>query len=55
MEMRQKMLTEASANVGEYITALKPLYASLSDSQKEIAPQVLGHHHHGGWGHQGGR
>ena len=55
MEHRQKMLTTASANIGEYIAALKPLYASLSDSQKEIAPQVLGHHHHGGWGHQGGR
>jgi LTXXQ motif family protein len=57
MEMRQKMLTEASANVGEYIAVLKPLYASLSDTQKEIAPQVLGHHGHGhgGWGHQGGR
>jgi hypothetical protein len=55
MEHRQQMLTTASANMGEYITALKPLYASLSDSQKEIAPQVLGHHHHGGWGHQGGR
>lgn len=57
MEMRQKMLTEASANIGEYITVLKPLYASLNDTQKEIAPQVLGHHGHGhgDWGHQGGR
>jgi len=55
MEMRQKMLNAASANVGEYLTALKPLYASLSDSQKEIAPQVLGHHGHGDWHHQGGR
>src|SRR5277367_2359696 len=55
MEMRQKMLTEASANMGEYIAALKPLYASLSDSQKEIAPEVLGHHGRGGWQHQGGR
>ena len=57
MEMRQKMLTEASANIGEYITVLKPLYASLTDTQKEIAPQVLGHHGHGhgGWQHGGGR
>ncbi len=55
-EMRQKMLTEASANIGEYIAVLKPLYASLSDSQKEIAPEVLGHHGHGGgWQHGGGR
>ncbi len=58
MEMRQKMLTDASAHMSEYIAALKPLYASLSDSQKEIAPEVLGHHGHdghGGWQHQGGR
>ncbi len=55
MEHRQKMLTDASANMGDYIAALKPLYASLSDSQKEIAPQVLGHHGHGGWRHEGGR
>ncbi len=57
MEHRQKMLTDASANMSEYIAALKPLYASLSDSQKEIAPEVLGHHGRGheGWGHQGGR
>jgi protein CpxP len=55
MEHRQQMLTTASANMGEYIAALKPLYASLSDSQKEIAPEVLGHHGHGGWRHKGGR
>ena len=58
MEMREKMLTAATANMSEYIAALKPLYASLSDSQKEIAPQVLGHHGHeghGDWHHMGGR
>jgi hypothetical protein len=36
--------------MSEYIAALKPLYASLSDSQKEIVPQVLGHHGHDGQG-----
>jgi hypothetical protein len=50
MEMREKMLTAATANMSEYIAALKPLYASLSDSQKEIVPQVLGHHGHDGQG-----
>ena len=57
LEHRQKMLATASANTAELIAAVKPLYASLSDSQKEIAGQVLGGHdgHHGGWGHGGGR
>jgi hypothetical protein len=58
MEMREKMLTAATSSMSEYIAALKPLYASFSDSQKEIAPQVLGHHGHdghGGWHHMGGR
>jgi predicted secreted Zn-dependent protease len=55
MEHRQQMLTTASANMGDYIAALKPLYASLSDNQKEIAPEVLGHHGHDGWRHEGGQ
>lgn len=50
LELRQKMLSTASANTGEMLTALKPLYASFSDSQKELAPEVLGHR-----GHDGGR
>jgi len=50
MEHRQKMLTDASANMGDYIAALKPLYASLSDSHKQFAPVVLGHHGHDGHG-----
>jgi hypothetical protein len=55
MEMREKMLTAATANMNEYIAALKPLYSSFSDSQKEIASQVLGRHGHDGWHHMGGR
>jgi hypothetical protein len=55
IEGRQKRLTVASANLSEYIAALKPLYASLSDSQKEIAPEVLRPHDHGGGRHEGGR
>jgi cell fate (sporulation/competence/biofilm development) regulator YlbF (YheA/YmcA/DUF963 family) len=57
MEHRQKMMTDAAANMAEFIAAAKPLYASFSDSQKEIAGEVLGHHGHGGmhggWGHGG--
>jgi hypothetical protein len=59
MEHREKMLTEAAANMAEFVAAAKPLYASFSDSQKEIAGEVLGHHGHGGmrggWGHGGER
>ncbi len=44
MEHRQKMMTDASADLAEFITAVKPLYASLSDSQKEVAAEVLGEH-----------
>ena len=56
LEMRQKMLTAATANTGEMLTALKPLYASFSDSQKQTAAEVLNRHEgHGGWHHMGGR
>ena len=56
MEHRQQMLEKVTAGMGERIAALKPLYASLSDSQKEIAAQVLHEHgHRGGWGHGAGR
>jgi hypothetical protein len=55
LEFRQKMLSTAAANTGELLTALKPLYASLSDSQKEIASDVLSHHGRGGWMHGGER
>jgi len=49
LEHRQKALTVASANLGETIAAWKPLYAGLSDSQKEIASHLIaGHGHHGG-------
>ena len=56
LEFRQKMLHAATANAGELLTALKPLYASFSDSQKQTAAEVLSHHEgHGGWHHMGGR
>lgn len=52
LEFRQKMLNTAAENTGELLTALKPLYASFSDSQKQTAAEVLDHH---GWHHFGGR
>jgi uncharacterized protein HemX len=55
LEFRQKMLSTAAANTGELLTALKPLYATFSDSQKQAAVEVLGHHGHDGWHHMGGR
>lgn len=55
LEFRQKMLNTAAANTDELLTVLKPLYASFSDSQKQIASEVLSHHDHGGWHHMGGR
>jgi leucyl aminopeptidase (aminopeptidase T) len=52
MQRRQKMMTDAAAKMGETIAAWTPLYASLSDSQKQLLPELLGHHgeHHGGHG-----
>ena len=55
LEFRQKMLSTAAENTGELLTALKPLYATFSDSQKQTAAEVLSHHEHGGWHHMGGR
>jgi hypothetical protein len=49
LEHRQKALTEAQANLTDFIAVVKPLYASFSDSQKEMAGQVLSEHH----GHHG--
>jgi hypothetical protein len=52
LEHHQKALTDASAELSETIAAWKPLYASLSDSQKEIAATLIGRGHgHHGWHH----
>ncbi len=50
LEHRQKMMQDRAAKLGETIATWKPLYASLSDSQKQLLPAVLGQGHHG-WGH----
>ncbi len=43
MEMRQKMLTQRASDLAELTTAIKPLYASFSDEQKEVANHLLMH------------
>jgi hypothetical protein len=59
MERRQKMMTERAAALGELIAAAKPLYATLSDEQKQMANHLLmrgmdgDHGHRGGWGGHG--
>jgi LTXXQ motif family protein len=55
LEFRQKMLSTAAANADELLNALKPLYASFSDSQKQIAAEVLNRHGEGGRHHMDGR
>ena len=55
LERRTEMEKRHLAAQEQMLTALKPLYASLSAEQKKVADQVLGKHgggHHGG-GHGG--
>lgn len=59
MEFMQKRMTERSARLSEVITAAKPLYASLSPEQKQVADEMLtrqgrGGHHRGGPRHHRG-
>jgi hypothetical protein len=55
MERRQKQLTDASAELSDRLAAAKPLYAVLSDDQKQTADEVLAQRGgHGGFGHRGG-
>jgi len=58
LERQQQRMTQRSARLGEVITAAKPLYASFSPEQKQIADEMLSRRggrggHHGG-GHRGG-
>jgi LTXXQ motif family protein len=55
LEKRSERLTERAAKLKEFVAVLNPLYASLSDEQKEVADHVLkragafgrGGRHHG--------
>jgi hypothetical protein len=51
MERREKMMTDAAASLSEVLAAAKPLYAVLSDDQKQTADELLGRGGgRGGWG-----
>jgi len=61
LERTQQRMAERSTRLNEVITAAKPLYASLSAEQKQVADDLLarqgrgGHHHrHGRGGHHRG-
>jgi len=55
MERREKMMTDAAASLSDVLAATKPLYAVLSDDQKQTADELLAHRGgHGGFGHHGG-
>ena len=41
LELRQRMLEKRSADLDGELHALRPLYASFSDAQKQIADQLL--------------
>jgi hypothetical protein len=58
MERAQKFHTAALARLNERSAVVKPLYAVLSDEQKQVADTILAHRsqpamHHGGGRHRG--
>ena len=62
LERTQQRMAARSARLGEVVTAAKPLYAALSDEQKQVADSMLsrqgkrggpGHRHGGHRGHRG--
>lgn len=57
MEFMQKRMAERSQRLSEVITAAKPLYATLSPEQKQVADEMLSRQGRGGHhrGHRGQR
>ena len=53
LERKQQRLIAAAASMNELLAVQKPLYAALSDEQKQIADKVMvPHGHHGRHHHQ---
>lgn len=52
IELREQFAKVRADNEARLLTAFKPLYASLSPEQQQIANQLLGPHHHHGWHHR---
>lgn len=50
---RAARMTERAAKTKEFAETLKPLYASLSEEQKQVAAHVLGRFAGDEWGHHG--
>jgi hypothetical protein len=48
LERAQQRTAERSARLNEVLAAAKPLYASLSPEQKQVADGMLAHRGHGG-------
>ncbi|HYM29747.1 MAG TPA: Spy/CpxP family protein refolding chaperone [Candidatus Cybelea sp.] len=52
MDFRQQVMQLQMTHLQKVSSALKPLYASLSDDQKKTADELLGgHHRHHMWHH----
>ena len=50
LELREQFATVRADNDARLLTAFKPLYASLSPEQQQMANQLVGAHHH--WHHR---
>jgi len=47
LELREQFAEVRADNDARLLTAFKPLYASLSPEQQQMANQLVGTHHHG--------
>jgi len=52
LDLREHMLQNAAAHVAKIDAAFKPLYASLSDEQKQAADELFASHHDHLGGHR---
>jgi vacuolar-type H+-ATPase subunit H len=47
LELREQFAKVRAENEARLVAAFKPLYASLSPEQQQMANQLVGAHHHG--------